>query len=465
MRKQDHLRIVAAKCRFLPAGRVTDDTSILTLKHLVFEPLTMWREGGLVGPALFARWEVAEEGRRWRFHLRHGAAWHDGVACTTGQILDFIRALLDSTDTFGMPWPYARYLASARLAAPTPTTLTVENPTPFADILDIFSEFFPCRDTPEGDPVLGTDPYRVAAYANEEHAELLRAAPGEGPRRVTVRAVPAAADRLAALRGGEAEAAMNLERLEEGPDFRDDLVWERAVNTLSVMYYLNCAEGAFAHPAARRAVNHAVDGQAIIDGLFHGLGVRASTAVSPRHLGMADPPPPFRHDPDLAKRLFEEARTTGPLLIRTPLTMPERSPLITAAVAESLGHLGIATRIETQPDRPEYAREVGRKRIGDMAIFDSSPHSTFRVLNDKLSAVVRGLWWQGHDDPALEALIGAANRTVDDAAREAAYGRALRRLHDNPPWLYLFHPVEVAASRPGTATLRLDSTGALHLRR
>ena len=74
-----------------------------------------------------------------------------------------------------------------------------------------------------------------------------------------------------------------------------------AANTLSVMYYLECRRGAFAHPVARRAVNLAVDAQAIIDILFHGLGVPASTIVSPFHLGHREaalsphpvrPPPP-----------------------------------------------------------------------------------------------------------------------------------------------------------------------------
>ncbi len=455
-----HLRIAAPKCRFMPAGRVTDDTSILTLKTLVFEPLLRWQDG-LVLPGLLARWDVSDGGRRWLFHLREGATWHDGAPCTSADILAFIEAVLGSVDTFGMRWSYSRYLAEARLSAPTRDTLLVENPTPFADILDILSEFFPVRDTPEGHPILGTGPWRVMSYENERHAELRAIS---GPDRVTFRAVPEAEARLAALRDGEADVATNLERLEAGPDFAPPLEWGRAVNTLSVMYYLNCREGAFAHPAARRAVNHAVDRRAIIDGLFHGLGVEASTVVSPRHLGThAGAPPPIPHDPDLAKRLFEEAGTTGPIRIRTPLTMPERSREITAAVAESLHRLGLATQVEVQPDRPEYAREIGRKRIGDMAIFDSSPHSTFRVLNDKISAAVGGIWWQGHHDEELEPLITAANHTLGDAARDAAYGRCLARLRDDPPWLYLFHPVEVFAARPGTGRFTLDGAGVLHI--
>jgi peptide/nickel transport system substrate-binding protein len=459
-----HLRIAAEKCRFVPNGRVTDDTSVLTLRMLVSEPLLRWTEGGRVAPALLARWQMDEGGRRWLFHLREGAVFHDGVACTSRHVLDTIEGILGSVDMFGMKWSYSRYLARATLTAPTPTTLLVENPEPFADILDIFSEFFVSRDDASGAPILGTGPYRVTGYDPDILAQLSRVGDTSGPERITLRGIARAEDRMAALRSGAVDAAMQLERIEDGPSFEPGFEWGRALNTLSVMHYLNCAEGAFAHPAARLAINHAVDRQAILDGLFHGLGKLSATVVSPLHMGAtAAALSPIPYDPDRAKRLFDEAQVTGPLHLRTPLTLPEKAREITQAVTDALGRLGIATRIEEQPDRPEYAREVGRKQIGDVAIFDSSPHSTFRVLDDKVSSANQAVWWQGYHDADVQRLIGIANRTVGDDAREAAYGAVLRRLHANPPWLYLFHPIEVFAARPGVATLALDGSGILRV--
>jgi peptide/nickel transport system substrate-binding protein len=52
---------------------------------------------------------------------------------------------------------------------------------------------------------------------------------------------------------------------------------------------------------------------------------------------------------------------------------------------------------------------------------------------------------------------------MDHAARAQAYARCLRRLHDNPPWLYLFHPVEAFAARPEAPALTLDHRGVLGL--
>ncbi|PZW44913.1 hypothetical protein C8P66_11380 [Humitalea rosea] len=141
--------------------------------------------------------------------------------------------------------------------------------------------------------------------------------------------------------------------------------------------------------------------------------------------------------------------------------MPAKAPQVTEAIAASLAAIGVATQVELQPDRPAYAREVGAKRIGDMAIFDSTPYGSFRVLNDKVSATTQALWWQGHDDPALELLVQRANAAVAEPEREDAYGRCLAWLRHTPPWLYLFHPIDVCAAGRAIAPPALDCRGVL----
>jgi peptide/nickel transport system substrate-binding protein len=431
---------------------------------LVFEPLLRWEEGGTVAPALFASWTMEDGGRRWSFRIREGARFHDGKPCTAEDVLATIEGILGSVDMFGMKWSYSRYLRDARITATASDTVLVENPEPFADILDIFCEFVIVRLDAQGAPVLGTGPYRVESFEQEKRAEIVRVADGPGPERITLLAVPGYEARIAALMAGEADVGMQLERPAKDAREAAALEWGRGLNGLSCMHYLNCFEGAFTHPAARMAINLAVDRQALVEELFHGLGVLASSVVSPLHMGgRAAGLSPLPYDPQRAQLLFEQAGVTGPLLLRTPLELPERARDITQFVADALGRCGVATRIEEQRDRPEYAREVGRKQIGDVAIFDSSPRSTFRVLDDKISSANKAVWWQGYHDEDVQRLIAAANRTVGDAAREAAYGAVLRRLHENPPWLYLFHPIEVFAARPGAGRFALEATGILRI--
>ncbi len=454
------LRIAAEKLRFPTPREVTDDTSVMTLKTLVLEPLCRWDQG-FARPGLFAAWRHDPAGRVWDFDIRPGATFHDGKPCEAEDIRQFIAAILTSVDTFGMPWSYARYFAGVSVTAAGRGTVRVVSPRPFADILDLFCEFHPVRETTDGLPIIGTGPYRVDSYAPHDRAVLSR----PGTPGIAVTCLPQAEDRLAALRDGAVDVALNLERCAHRLDFDPRFDWLRATNTLSVMYFLNGLHGPFMRPEARRAINLAIDVPAIIEEVFFGLGVAASTVVSPFHLGArAAGVAAFVHDPQAARRLFDTAGLAAPLTIRTPTFMPDRAPLITAAVAGSLAAIGVQSVIEVEPDRPEYARQAGRRQIGDMAIFDSSPHSTFRILNDKISSAVQAVWWQGHDDPVLEPLILAANNAVGDAPREAAYGACLAQLRADPPWLYLFHPIDVAGLRRGCADLALDARGVLTVR-
>lgn len=458
-----HFTVALEKVDFLPPVRVTDDTSILTLKNLVFEPLLRWRTGGLVEPGLFAHWSHSDEGRRWLFHLRPGARFHDGPPCTADDVVSFIDAIRESVDTFGMKWSYARYLAATEITAVGVDCVEVVNPEPIAAILDIFAEFYISRADPSGTAVLGTGPYRVAAFTPGARAVLARVGAGLGPERITFVAEPDADARYARLRRGDVEVALNLERMHQ-PNPDDNLRWGRAGNTLSVMYYLNCAEGLFAHPTARLAANHAVDRERLLADLFGGLGIPAATVVSPFHLGMGGGQiRPLSYDLDRAKALLDASGGPTGIKLRTPLFMPERAPAISAFVSESLADLGLSVSVETEPNRPEYARQVGRKEIGDLAIFDSSPQSTFRVLDDKISSTTRAVWWQGYEDCEAEAEFASARRAVEPEAREARFSRCLSRLNANPPWLYLFHPIDIFAYRPDLAPLSIDHRGMLRI--
>ena len=458
------LRVAQERVEFQPAQKVTDDASVLTLKNLVLEPLCRWQDG-LALPGLFDHWECTDGGRNWRFFIRTGARFHDGKPCEAGDVIAFIQRIIRSVDAFGMKWSYGRYLADTVFTAEGRSCVRATNPEPFADILDVFTEFFPCREDRAGRAVIGTGPFRVADYQPGSRVDLERVSGTQAPARLAISADPEAAGRYRALKEGEADLAVQLERMEQPIDYDPAYQWRKTTSTMSVIYYLNCASGVFAAPPARLAVNHAVDVQPIIRDLFQGLGTPASTIVSPHHLGYgAARIGPIAFDREKAKSLLDRTRFDGEVVMRTPTSMPEKAVQITEAVQESLFAVGLKARIEVQPDRPGFAREVGRKEIGDMAIFDSSPHSTFRILNDKISSSVKAVWWQGYHDGAVEELIAAAGLAVSGAERERAYGKCLARLNANPPWLYLFHPVGVAACRKTVGNVELDPKGILVIR-
>ncbi|WP_174803369.1 ABC transporter substrate-binding protein [Martelella limonii] len=451
------ITIALEKIDFLPPDRVTDDASILTLKNLVLEPMLRW-ENGAARPGLFDRWHLSDDGCRWTLTLRDGAAYHDGAPVTADDARRFIVAICDARDMFGMPWSYARYLEGAEITAEG-AVLSIATPDAFPDLPDILSEFYLPKIAPDGTATIGTGPWQVVAF---ERGASVTVRHSDG-RELRLIAMPEAEARLQALSAGEIDVATHLERLDTPRRSLDGHVWHEQPTTLSVIAYMNGREGAFADPSLRLAANLALDREKLVSEVMGGLGVPAKTIVSPFHNGMADQMPDIPFDPERAAALVAASAAPKTLTLRTPLYMPERAPEIAAFIAKSLQAVGFAVTIDTAHDRPGYARELGAKKTGDLAIFDSSPHSTFRVLDDKISSRSRAVWWQGVEDQEADQLFETARRTVATEARAKAYARVLAHLGAHPHWLYLFHPIDCMAHAAGLDGFSLDPKGYLRV--
>lgn len=441
------------------------------MKSLVFEPLLRWVQHGQVRPGLFDRWEHSSDSRVWHFHIRDQAIFHDEKQCTATDVVDYIKGLLDSRDYFGMRWSYSRYFAQTKFTAEDDQTVKVENAEPFADILGIFCEFWPSRLDKNGKPVLGTGPFRVVEFEREEgigRAKLQRLDPTRhnAPHIIIATMEPNAANRLEQLRSGEVDAALNLERVENLDllNFDASLQWGRVTSTLSAIYYLNCTEGIFTSPKARLAANLALDNVALVREVYHGFALPSATIVSPFHLGFPESElSPIPYDPDRARELLKGLDTSTPLVLRTPIYMPEHAQKISSFVASSLRAIGFDVEVKVESNRPEYARQIGlQKQIGSLALFDSTPNSTFRVLDDKISSTSHATWWLGYHDDEVQRLFHEARNKTDYESRAAAYAETLKRLHENPPWLYVAHPDVVWATKHDVK-LKIGRSGILTL--
>jgi peptide/nickel transport system substrate-binding protein len=400
------------------------------------------------------------------------AIFHDGKPCNADVIVAFILGFLDSTDYFGMPWSYRRYFARTSFTAEGDRVVKVVDPEPFADILNIFCDFWPSRIAEDGKPVLGTGPYRVAEFERESgigRATLHKVNPTRhnGPHVIIATHEPDGAKRLQLLRNGEVDAALNLERVEDLSllNFDPSLHWGRITSTLSVIYYLNCVNGVFSSSNARRAANLALDNAALVKEVYRGLALPSATVVSPFHLGFTESGlQNIPYDPEAARKIFRDLNISGPIKLRTPTYMPEHAEKITRFVVSSLEAVGLNVDVEVETNRPEYARQIGlRKQISDLALFDSTPNSTFRVLDDKISSKSRATWWLGYHDAETQSLIHEARKKITVEERAESYAKCLKRLNENPPWLYIAHPDVIWASRPGVTTINVGPSGILTL--
>ena len=461
----NNVKIGIPEFELIRPGTYTTSSCTETVLNLFSEPLLRSYNDRFM-PALAQSWQVLDGGRRWIFSLRPNTYFHDHSLFTSVDFLDRIEIAKQQLDEHGMPNPYPRYLQQLKFRVVDRLTLEACSEEPTGDLADFLSEILIRKTDKNGIYAVGTGIYRFEDYNPKRLLKLKRIDTGANKFQqyaydnIHFRVVENSRERYELLKSGDLDFVMDLNYAEEYPD-DENITWHKTVSKTSIIGLLNGTMPPFNDPIARQAINLAVDVKRFIQEYLHGSAIPAASVVSPFHCGYESSLVPPRYDPDEASRLFAQVDMPDKLLIRVPSEQPSEGPLIGQFLAEELKKIGIDAEIDVSTNRAQYARDLGNKNIGHIAIMDSSPQSTFRVLSDKISCVDKGIWWQGIEDMQAYELIHAANIEPDPAIREIKYARVVRYLNQNPHWLYLYHPVITSASRADVLNIQQLHSGIL----
>lgn len=421
----------------------SDDRHRLALLHALYEPLVRRGPAGSFVGALATSWTVAPDAREWAFRLRSDIRSHDGRPVTAHDVVANLVRVRDEPieGELGTTGVYRGYLAGCEIAAMGDEDLTVRTPRPMADLLDVLVELFVVPERhlacAAAHPA-GTGPFRLVDVGRDE-VVLEAFGSGAHPRplvdRVRWIGEPVASARVEMVREGWVDVASDVPPRTSGVATR----WQPG--SVATTFMFDVTKGATADVRVRRALNYAVDVPAIVEALFAGRAEPTSSPCTPTQLGYDPDLAPYAYDPDRARALLVDAQAQGlSLTFDIPARLPDEAPRLAELVGAAFADVGVDLRVVEHADRGAYAEAVRDKRIHDAACFDSSPHSTFRLFNEKFHAGVRGLWWLGFEDPAFDALVDRARATVVRDERRALYRQAARRLHDGAPWLFLYGP-------------------------
>lgn len=430
----------------------TDASDELPILHAIYDTLVR-REGQDFVPHLAKRWEVSEDACVWTFHLQPYVTFHDGTPCDATAVAASLMRMAreDKGYTLGAPAVWRQFLGGADFDVLDALTLRVMLAAPMADLLDVLEQgfivapsVFDALDAKDYTAQCGTGPYRLVSITSSEIAATRtdkHFACTPNNRDITWHLVPEAADRLALLRQGQVQVANAL-------DFEASRVLGDMRHTylspVAIIYLLNAAKGPLTDARVRRALNLAVDREAIVETVMHGAAQPLHGFVSPNHFG-AGQGSGAQMDRPLARTLLAEAGYGNGLTLEVdcPTRLPDEAERLTSALTEQLSEIGITLNVHVHSEREDYAHMVRRKEIRDMCVFDSSPMSTYRVLYEKIDSRVAGSWWQGYANPQIEALIDKGRLTTDRNARAAIWRDAYAQLQDDPAWLTLYNPIRV----------------------
>lgn len=289
---------------------------------------------------------------------------------------------------------------------------------------------------------VGTGPYRFVEWAAGEHILLEANADYrvDSPKgqavanRVRFRFVPEASTRVADLLAGTAHIARAVPV--DQASVVEDAGASVIVNTVSGTAFVRIPTDVepFNDPQVRRAMNHAIDRQAIIDALLGGHGVPLPNLFVPNGLGYDANLAAHAYDPELAKSLLADAGYADGFETRIAYAALERGDLV-EAIAGQLGEIGINAAVEqvevaTFNQGWKDPEAAPLRYVTWRPVFD--PYTLLNLVISNAGFLSR------HDNPNVQALIDAAAVETDAEARAALYLELGRALHDEPAGIYLW---------------------------
>lgn len=447
---------------------------------MVYEPLVRYRADGTVGPWLAESWEASADGKAHTFKLRGDVRFSNGDVFDAAAVKANIDAVLKNRPRHS--WlELANQIVSAEVVAPDRVRITLKDAYyPLLQELALARPFrfvapsqFKDGGTADGiSAPIGTGPWKLTETRLGERDVFTRNDNYWGARpayeQVTVKVIPDPNTRAIALETGEIDLVYGTDG-PISPDMFDRFRRMGAYTTAlsepleTRVLAINTNRGATRELAVRKALNHAVNKDAMIATVLYGTQKRADTLfagnVPYADIGLQ----PYKFDPALAGRLLDEAgwkaAKSGSIRQKNgeALTI-EFSFVGTDAVSKSMAEIiqadlrkiGIDVQLIGEEESSVYARQRDG-RFG--MIFNRTwgapydPHafvSSMRVPSHADYQAQLGL----PDKAEIDAKIGRVLVSTDETARRQLYKDILTRLHEEAVYLPLTYVTAIAVARP-----------------
>jgi peptide/nickel transport system substrate-binding protein len=424
----------------------------------VLEGLTKINVDGSVTPLLAESWTMDPDGRSYTFKLRKGVKFHDGEAFDATDVkFSFERAKGDKSTNKAKKAVFDN-IARVDVADAHTVILTLDNADPnflfrmgenTAVILDAKS-----ADSAATRPI-GTGPFTFDEWKKGTSVTLkkwpgFRDARSVKLERVSFRFINDPAARVAALLAGDVDGVPRLDAPQAVKQLQSDKRFVVAIGDTAGkgILAINNKRKPLDDLRVRRAIAHAIDRKAFIDGVLEGLGKPIGSHFAPTDAGYVDLTAATPFDIDKAKALLKEAGVATPLNLTLTLPPPQYARKGGEVIAAQLAKIGIVAKIENV----EWAQWLGGTFKGN---FDLTVINHVEPL-DYMQYANSGYYW-GYDDKAFRELTSRFAATADNKERGKLFADIQKKIATDQVNAFIFNPAQVAVSKKGLKGLWASS--------
>ena len=404
---------------------------------------TFDKKGALI-PQIATGVKVSSDGLEYRFTMRTGVKCHNGATLTSKDAkFAFDRILDPAVKSTRRPY-FADFIDA--VSTPDQQTVVVKLKKPDVVFLNKVAAFVPLipmeytqsLPSPEAfsrAPV-GCGPYKFVQQKIGQSLELARFdeyyGVKPGIRSLIFKLVPEASSRVNALIAGEVDMAdsispSDVERLKQSGGV--DVLSVPMGSPLHVRLYTNTPGTPLANPKVRLALNYAIDVDAIIKNVMHGIGSPLTTFISSYYpIGVDTNLKPYGYNPVLAKRLLSEAGY--PNGFDTELLSPTSySKEVTEAVVAYWSVVGVRAKV-TRLDYPAWNRLNNTHKSGPMSVMQYS-NALYDPITPIQGTAAKDGTWSDYYNAQVEALIEKTATTGGLDERDKLFREIGRLLRDD----------------------------------
>ena len=417
----------------------------------IFEGLTKIGMDGAVTPLLAESWRFTPDGKTYTFNLKKGLKYSDGAAFDAQAVkFSFDRARAPGSTNKAKKAVFDN-ISSVVVQDPHTVILVLNNADallPFRLGENTAVILHPSSAATAATKPVGTGPYLFESW-NKGSAVTLTQWTGHRDaaklrmKKVSFRFINDPAAQVAALLAGDIDGMPRFGALQALKQFQGDKRFTVEVGSTSGkgIMSINNRKAPFNDVRVRRALSHAIDRQAFIDGAQEGLGKAIGSHFAPTDNGYLDLTKVSPYDPEKAKALLREAGITTPLAVTLTLPPPAYARKGGEIVAAQLAKVGINAKIENV----EWAQWLAGPFKGN---FDLTLINHVEPL-DYATAYADPNYYFGYDSAKFRGLVATLAATSDAREKARLWQTIQRQLADDAVNAYIWNPAQVAVFKKG----------------
>lgn len=406
----------------------------------LYEGLVRIDRNGRVQPLLAKSWEISPDGLTYTFRLQEGVKFHDGTTFDSADVkFAFDRARAPNS-TNAQKQIFAPIES---IETPDPHTVVIklkETSGNFLYYLGWGDAVIVAPETAENNKAnpVGTGPFKFKSWTRGDRVELTRN-PDYWQKdkvkleSVTFRFINDPQAQVAALKAGDVDAFPNLGAPELFAEFQQDSRFKAVAGNTEgeIVAGLNSAKKPFDDPRVRRALMHAIDRKALVEGAYSGFGQPIGSFFSPNHPAFVDLTGVIPYDPAKAKALLAEAGYGNGLSITIKAPQMAYASRSAELISAMLSEVGVELKIAPTEFPAKWIEEVFKNKDYDVTIVAHAEPLDIDIF-------ARDNYYFNYKNETFKALIAEAAKTTDEKERFAKYAEAQKVLAEDVPALFLF---------------------------